>query len=366
MGTKIKEVIQSLETWAPKRLQESYDNAGLLVGEANADITNVLVTLDCTEEVVKEAISLKCNLIVAHHPIIFKGLKKLNGSNYVERVVMMAIKHDIAIYAIHTNLDNIATGVNAEFGKILGISNAKILRPISNQLWKLNVYVPVQSLQAVESALFSAGAGEIGNYDQCSFSLKGQGAFRPGVSSNPTVGEKGIRRVDEEMRLEVIVEDWKKGAVHQAMLNAHPYEEVAHDWILLANSHDQIGSGMIGELDKEWEISSFFELLKTKLELKFFKYTNQCYSKIKRIAWCGGSGDFLLEDAIAQGAQLFISSDFKYHRFFDHENKIIIADIGHYESEKCVIHLISEEITKKFTTFAVHKTGVNTNPVQYF
>ncbi len=366
MGTKIKEVIQSLETWAPPSLRESYDNVGLLVGEDSDEITGLLVTLDCTEEVVNEAIRLGCNLIVAHHPVIFGGLKKLTGVNNVQRTVLSAIKSNIAIYAIHTNLDNIASGVNAELGRCMGISGSRILKPLSNLLWKLNVYVSQKDMSAVESALFAAGAGALGNYDQCSFSWEGEGTFRPLEGANPTEGKIGERSILKENRLEVVVEEWSKKRVHQALLSAHPYEEVAHDWILLGNVNNNVGAGMIGNLDEEMETWDFLRLLKNQLNLTQLKHTTPFHKSIRRIAWCGGSGDFLLEEAIAQGAQAFISADFKYHRFFDHQNKIMIVDIGHYESEKCVIELISAEITKKFTTFAVHKTGINTNPVQYF
>jgi len=366
MSVKIKEVIQYLESWAPLSLQEDYDNAGLLVGNEENAVSGILVSLDCTEEVVLEAISRNCNLIVAHHPIIFSGLKKLTGRSYVQRTIITAIKSDIAIYAIHTNLDNVHWGVNAQIGKWIGIDNGQILRPMTRRIWKLVTHVPKKSIEEVESALLAAGAGKIGNYDQCSFRMEGQGFFRPLENSSPRLGQIGNRESVEEVKLEVVVAEWDRVHVSRALMEAHPYEEVSHEWMILENAHQGIGAGMIGNLPQAMNIHEFMIQLKEKFGLIHFKHTELIYKTVEKIAWCGGSGDFLLEDAKAAGAQVFITSDFKYHRYFDHENKIIIFDIGHYESEKCVIELLNDELSKKFTTFAVLKTGHNTNPVQYF
>jgi len=325
-----------------------------------------LVTLDCTEEVIEEAIQLKCNCIIAHHPIVFSGLKRLTGSNYVQRTVIKAIQNGIAIYAIHTNLDNVSNGVNAALGERIGVLSSKILRPISQKIWSLTVYVPIEVLDIVEKVLFDAGAGAIGNYAECSFKTRGNGSFKPVANANPVVGSLGVREFVDEYKLEVMVPDWKRQAVQKAMEAAHPYEVVAHQWTLIDNAHQEVGAGMVGELKEEVSTTAFLEWVKERFQLKMIKHTPLCFEKVSKIAWCGGSGDFLLEDAIRSGAQVFLSSDFKYHRFFDHENRIIILDIGHYESEKCVIDLLNVAIGKKFTTFAVHKTGVNTNPVQYF
>ena len=366
MATKIKEVIHYLESWAPPGLQESYDNSGLIVGNKDNGVKGVLVALDCTEAVVDEAQRLNCNLIVAHHPIVFGGLKRLTGSNYVQRTVIKAIQNDIAIYAIHTNLDNIATGVNAAMGEVLGVESSKILRPMHQKIWSLTVYVPFDHLEMVEKALFDAGAGAIGNYVECSFKMAGKGAFKPTANANPVLGSAGVREFIDEFKLEVMVPDWRRSWVQQAMELAHPYEVVAHQWTLIDNAHQEVGAGMVGELSEAMPILEFMQGVKDRFQLKMIKHTELYHEKVSKVAWCGGSGDFLLEDAIRSGAQVFVSADFKYHRFFDHESKIVILDIGHYETEKCVIDLLNVAIGQKFTTFAVHKTGVNTNPVQYF
>jgi hypothetical protein len=283
----------------------------------------------------------------------------------VQRTVIKAIQSEIAIYAIHTNLDNISTGVNRAISNQLGIINPKILRPMKQRIWSLVIYVPKESVLPLEQALFDAGAGAIGAYHECSFMTEGKGSFKPVEGANPVIGAVGSREFVDEYKLEVMVPDWKKSKVHQAMTEHHPYEVVAHQWLLLDNANSDIGAGMVGELEEPMSASDFLHFIKQQFDVKMIKHTALCFDTISKVAWCGGSGDFLLEDAIGAGADVFISSDFKYHRFFDNENKIIILDIGHYETEKCVIDLLSVAIGKKFTTFAVHKTGVNTNPVQY-
>lgn len=364
--TTINEVIQKLEDWAPLSLQESYDNGGLIVGNGQEKITGVLVTLDCTEEVVKEAIKKGCNLIVAHHPIVFSGLKKLNGRNYVERTVIQAIKNNIAIYAVHTALDNVSTGVNKMIGEKLGVSDMRILRAKHGELLKLTIFTPEEYYQPLESALFAAGAGKIGNYDECVFVTEGAGSFRPLPGANPHEGKIGERKKQDEVRLEVLVAAHLKSKVYNAMINAHPYEELAHEWVRIENHHQEIGSGMIGKLPKALGKDEFLEHLKKSMGCEVIKFTHFTGETIEIVAWCGGSGDFLLEDAMRQGADAFISSDFKYHRFFDHNDGIMICDIGHYETESCVIDLLNGWFTEKFTTFAIHKTEIVSNPVNYY
>lgn len=361
----IKEVIAHLESLAPKGYQESYDNSGLLVGSQNAELKNVLVSLDVTEEVVEEAIAKNCQLIISHHPIIFSGLKSLTGKNYVERTILKAIKNDVALYAIHTNLDNVVGGVNAKIAEVLGIQNCKILAPKKGLLKKLVCFVPLDYKESVLKAMFDAGAGHIGNYSETSFQLKGQGTFKGNEHAKPHVGEKEIRHYEDEYRLEVIVPAIATNSVVGAMMEAHPYEEVAYDIYSLDNSSPQIGSGMIGELEKEIDAMQFLDHIKTKMKADSLRYTAITQKKIKRIAWCGGSGSFLLTQAIAAGADLFMSSDFKYHQFFDADNQIIIADIGHYENEQYTIDLIASELKKKFSSFAVLLTEINTNPINY-
>jgi dinuclear metal center YbgI/SA1388 family protein len=362
---KISDVIQYLETLAPKSLQESYDNSGLLVGNAAAEVTKVLISLDITEAVVEEAVAKGCNLIVAHHPVIFGGLKSLTGKSHVERTVMAAIKSDVALYAIHTNLDNVQGGVNAKIGEKLGISNPQILAPKTGLLRKLAVYVPLKEAEQLKEALFAAGAGNIGAYSECSFSTRGEGSFRGSANSNPTIGEAGGKQERvEEVKLEVLVPAYAVGKVLKAMLDAHPYEEVAYDVYPLENTWQEVGSGMVGHLPEPMYVLDFLKLVKDTFG-GVVRYTALVHDQVSKIAWCGGSGSFLLPQAKAAGAQVFITSDFKYHQFFDAENDLIIADIGHYENEQFTKELLGEKLKEKFPTFAVLFTETNTNPVNY-
>lgn len=363
--SSIKQVIHYLEQLAPPVYQESYDNCGLLTGSADWELTKILVTLDCTEAVVDEAIAKGCNLIVAHHPIIFGGLKKLNGKNYVERTVIKAIKNDVAIYAIHTNLDNVQHGVNAKICEKLGLMNTKILAPKTNTLKKVSVFVPQTHLQEVQKAMFSAGAGNIGNYSECSFYSTGMGTFKGNDKSNAFVGEVGKQHQEPEFKLEVLVDDAQLNQVITAMIAAHPYEEVAYDVYTILNSNVTVGSGMIGELPQELSAEAFLKHLKNAMNLNVIRYTPYL-NKVKKVAVCGGSGSFLLKNAIGAQADAFVTGDFKYHEFFDAENRLMIADIGHYESEIFTINLLADEILKKFPTFAVILSEINTNPINYY
>ena len=363
---KIKEITNYLESVAPLHYQESYDNAGLLVGDTNREIDAALITLDCTEEVVEEAIENNYNLIIAHHPIIFSGLKKITGHNYVERTIIKAIKNDIAIYAIHTNLDNIKTGVSAKIAEILGVENCKILSPKKDLLRQLAVYCPVSDTEKVKEALFQAGAGDIGNYDECSFSAKGEGTFRANEGCDPHIGNIGERHTEKEEKIEVIFPKYKENTIISALKQAHPYEQVAYQIYILDNIHENVGAGIVGELAQKVDANRFLEMLKTKMQTDCIRHTNLVKNQIKRVAICGGSGSFLLSNAICEKADIFITADFKYHEFFDGENDIIIADIGHFESEQFTKDLIYDLLSKKFSKFAVRLSKVNTNPINYF
>lgn len=362
---QIKEIIQCLESWAPTVLQESYDNSGLLVGEPDAEINQALITLDITEEVVDEAIASDCDLIIAHHPFIFRGLKRVGNSHWIDRCLRKAIKHDISIYAIHTNLDNVATGVNHKIAEKIGLVNCSILQPKKDTLSKLTVFVPVESGDNVLDAMFEAGAGHVGNYDRCSFQLEGKGTFRGNELSNPAIGEAGKEESVQEVRLEVLVPNHKASSVIRAMQHAHPYEEVAHYLQPLTNTHQGIGSGMIGELETEMATDAFIAHLKASMNLSVVRCTKPVKETIKSVAFCGGSGSFLLQRAIANNADIFISGDFKYHDFFEANDAIIIADIGHYESEVFTKELILGTLTKNFTKFAFRLSKVDTNPIKY-
>lgn len=361
---QIKEIINYLEELAPRSLQESYDNSGLLVGNVNAEVTKALICLDVAEDVIEEAVAKGCELVISHHPIIFGGLKSFTGKNYVERTVMAAIKNDIALYAIHTNLDNIHTGVNRKIGEKLGIENMQILVPKRGLLKKLVVFVPIECKDLVLEAMFAAGAGKVGEYDECSFQLNGSGTFRGSERSNPTVGERGVRENANEVRLEVIMESYRLPKVLKAMIDVHPYEEVAHDIYTLDNAHQEIGSGMIGSFREPMYAMDFLKMVKDTFG-GTVRYTSLIKDEVQKVAWCGGSGSFLLPQAKAAGADVFLTSDFKYHQFFDAENEIIIADIGHYENEQFTKELLSQSIKEKFPNFAVLLTETYTNPINY-
>lgn len=362
---KIKDITDYLETIAPLPYQESYDNSGLIVGDSSALVKKVLITLDVTEAVVDEAIGDKCQLIVAHHPIVFGGLKKLNGKNYVERVVIKAIKNNIAIYAIHTNYDNVIEGVNAKICERLGLIDCEILVPKKQLFKKLYTFIPVAHHEKVAKAVFDAGAGYIGNYSETSFNVNGTGTFKGNEKSNPVLGKKGVLEKAEEIKFETIFPTAIEGKVIKALLNAHPYEEVAYDIVTLDNAYAKVGSGMVGNLKKEIDALTFLKSVKKNLKTEVIRHTELLAKPIKRVAVCGGAGRFLLNNAIAAGADLFITADFKYHDFFDADNKIVIADVGHYESEQFTRDLLLQHLSEKFPILAARISIVNTNPIKY-
>ncbi|MES2589345.1 MAG: Nif3-like dinuclear metal center hexameric protein [Bacteroidota bacterium] len=363
---KIKEVVHFLEDKFPLGSQADFDNCGLLVGDENMEISSVLVSLDCTEEILEEAIEKGANMIISHHPIIFKGLKKITGKNYVEKTLIKAIQNNIALYAIHTNLDHHLEGVNAEIAARLDIENPRILSPNENLLFKVVVFVPKDYVSKLEKAMFQAGAGKIGNYEECNFESEGIGSFKPMEGAEPFEGKIGNRTKSEEIKLEFLVTQHRLSAVIHAMDETHPYEEVAHDIIPLKNKNQDEGSGMIGELKNPVDAFTFLAQIKQSFHCGIIRHTDLLPKKIRTVAFCGGSGSFLLKEAIAHKADIFITGDFKYHEFFDAENKIIIADIGHYESEQFTINLIAGILSKKFVNFAIHLTEINTNPINYF
>ncbi|WP_224997526.1 Nif3-like dinuclear metal center hexameric protein [Cesiribacter sp. SM1] len=361
----INDITQELEKWAHPSLQESYDNSGLLTGSGQTACSGVLITLDCTEAVIDEAIERGCNLVVAHHPIVFKGLKRLTGRNYVERTIIKAIRLGVAIYAIHTNLDNVITGVNKKIADRLGLQDLSILDPRREVLQSLTFFVPKENTQEVLNALYNAGAGQVGNYDHCSFRSEGTGTFRPNEEANPTIGKQGEDEEVGENRVEVIFPAYLAQKVLQAMRQAHPYEEVAYFMHRLENTHQEYGSGMLGHLPEPVPPMEFIKLVKEKMEAGCVRYTALPDKPVQRIALCGGAGSFLLHKAIAAGADVFVSADFKYHEFFDAEERIIIADIGHYESESFTKELILERLTQKFSNFALYQSAIRTNPISY-
>jgi len=361
----IQAIIQYLESVAPPAYQENYDNARLITGNKSWKCTGVLATLDCIETIIDEAIDKNCNLIVAHHPIVFSGLKSITGKNYIERTLIKAIKNDIAIYGIHTNLDNVKHGVNKMIADKLQLTNQRILSPKKNILQKLYTFCPNDKADTVRQALFSAGAGNIANYDNCSFNLQGTGTFKANELANPYVGETGAIHYEAETKIEVVFPSFLQNRIIRALLKAHPYETVAYDVVQLENAHFEVGSGIVGELEKPLDTMAFLQQIKQIFGCACVRYTALHINEVQRIALCGGSGSFLLGAAKAEKADIFISADYKYHQFFDADNQIIIADIGHFESEQFTINLLYDVITQKFSNFAVFISEHNTNPINY-
>lgn len=363
---KIATILDLLEKIAPLSLQESYDNAGLITGNRNWDCSGITVALDATEEVVLEAASRGHNLVIAHHPIVFSGLKKITGNGYVEQTIITAIKKDIAIYAIHTNLDNVMNGVNGKIADLLKLHNRKILQPKKDLLKKLVTFVPVAQAEKLTTALFEAGAGTIGQYSECSFRVEGTGSFRAGQAANPYVGERGARHYENESRVEVIYPLMQEGRVLEALRANHPYEEVAYDLYAITNPHPGIGSGLVGELEAALPVRQFLEELKAIFKVPVIRHSPLVKDLVKRVAICGGAGSFLISNALRSNADIYITGDLKYHEFFEANGRLVLADIGHFESEQFTVDLLYDILAEKFPTFAVFKTGVKTNPVNYY
>lgn len=362
---RIKDVIQVLERWAPPMLQEDYDNSRLQTGDPEAEVERALLTLDCTEAVVAEAVQHGCGLIIAHHPVIFKGLKSLTGRTDVERTILAAVRNDVAIYAIHTNLDNVIDGVSGEMASRLGLRALHVLDPKPGQLLKLAVFVPVDHADAVRDALFAAGAGQIGAYDECSFNLEGTGTFRAGEGTDPFVGERGKRHGEREVRVEVICPVPLREAVVDAMIKVHPYEEVAYDLYPLLNRHAGIGSGLVGEFEEALGETAFLDKLKDIFGPPAIRHTALRGKPVKRVALCGGSGAFLIGKAMAAGADAYVTGDVKYHEFFLPEGRLLLADIGHFESERFTPAVIQHRLARILPTFATRLSETGTNPIHF-
>ncbi len=364
---QVQDIIQAIEAYAPPAYQEGYDNSGLQIGDMQAEVKAVLISLDVTEAILDEAMQRGANMIVAHHPLLFSGLKQISGRNYIERIVAKAIKNDISIYACHTNLDNVRNGVNAKICEKLGLQNTAILAPMADSLYKLYTYVPTEAAAAVRDAMFAAGAGDIGKYSECSFNTPGTGTFRPGEDTDPVIGQSGGPREEvNEVKIEVLVDKGRRALVLKALVAAHPYEEVAYDIVPINNVNQDLGAGMVGELAEAMDEVAFLQHIKDNMKAECIRYTALKGRKVSKVAVCGGSGSFLLKDAIRAGADFFITADFKYHQFFDAEGRIVIADIGHYESEQFTSEIFLDIINRKFPNFATLLSNLSTNPVNYF
>ncbi|MCW5517704.1 Nif3-like dinuclear metal center hexameric protein [Muriicola sp. Z0-33] len=362
----VKEVTDILEELAPLNYAEDFDNVGLLVGDYQAKVTGVLVTLDTLEEVVDEAIASQYNLIVSFHPIIFSGLKKITGATYVERTVLKAIKNNIAIYCLHTALDNSSEGVNAKICEVLGLSNPKILIPKKDIIKKLITYVPSSEADKLRTHLFEAGAGNIGNYSNCSFTLEGTGSFKPGEQSQPMKGKPGELHFEKETQINITYPPENEAAILKCLFESHPYEEVAYELYSLENFNQKVGMGMIGDLTRPMSENDFLIHLKSKMQATCIKHSKLLGKNVKKVAVLGGSGSFAIGPAKSAGADMLVTSDVKYHQFFEAENKIVIADIGHYESEQFTNNLLVDYLTKKMPNFAISLSESKTNPIKYF
>jgi len=361
----IQDVIQHLEELAPLAYAEDFDNVGLLVGKADTEVSGILVTLDTLESIVDEAIENNCNLIVSFHPIIFSGLKKLTGRSYVERVVMKALKNDIAIFAIHTALDNSWNGVNDMICEQLGLINRKILIPQSETIKKLTTYVPINEAEILRTSLFKAGAGGIGNYDNCSFNIEGIGTYKGNDDSRPTKGKKNELQKANETLISITYPKHIENKVLEALFKTHSYEEIAYEVTTLENKNQHIGMGMIGELPTEQETQTFLKEVKQKMKASSLRHSGFSNDTVKKVAVLGGSGSFAIEAAKKTGAHVFITADLKYHDFFKAENSIVLVDIGHYESEQYTKNLLASYLRKKITNFAIILSTTDTNPVKY-
>ncbi|HOP02952.1 MAG TPA: Nif3-like dinuclear metal center hexameric protein [Tenuifilaceae bacterium] len=361
----VREVTSILEQLAPLAYQESYDNAGLQVGSPAAEVEGILLCIDVTPEVVDEAIARRANLIISHHPLIFSGLKRITGSTYVEKALIKAIENRISIYSAHTNIDSVWNGVSMKIANLLELSNLEILDKAENQLVKLVTFAPQKNAQEVRLAMFGSGAGQIGEYDQCSYNTEGTGTFRAGEGTNPHVGLVGEAHFEPETRIEVIVPKPVLSNVIAAMQQAHPYEEVAFDVYPLLNKNPRAGIGMLGTLPTPLLEEEFLLKVKSTFSVGSVRHTNFLNKPVSRIAFCGGSGAGLISKAIAAKADVYLTGDIKYHQFFDADGKILLADIGHFESEQYTVDIFYDLLTKKIANFAVLKSNVSTNPVNY-
>lgn len=361
----MKEVVAVLEAWAPLALQEDYDNCGLQVGDPEMDVDRAMITLDCTEAVVAEAIHRKCGLIISHHPVIFKDLRSITGQSDVERTLLMSIQGQVAIYVMHTNLDNVAHGVNGEIAARLGLKPLHVLVPRTDQLRKLVVFVPRAKATAVRDAMFHAGAGHVGRYAECSFNSEGFGTFMAGPGTHPYVGVPGEQHHEDETRVEVLCPATAEREVLAALRKVHPYEEIAYDLYNLQVPHQEIGSGLVGEWEAPMDELPFLDLLKHVFGTPAVRHSRITGMQIRRVAVCGGSGAFLIAKAMAAKVDAFVTGDVKYHSFFLPEGRMLLADIGHFESERFTMHLMQRRLGEVLPTFATRLTETVTNPIHF-
>lgn len=362
---KLKDLCSYLDSVVPLSFQESYDNSGLQVGQPDDEIKSALLTLDVTGDVIDEAIREGCDLIISHHPVIFGTIRSITGKSSTEKILLQAIRNNISIYSSHTNLDVVNNGVSKKLAEKAGLKNVSVLSPSARKLLKLVTFIPEKHFAPVSEAIFDAGAGVTGNYDRCGFATSGTGSFRGGESTHPFVGEKGSIHFEKEIRFETILYSHLRNKVVRALLEAHPYEEVAYDLYPIENESTNEGSGCIGELDEPISEEDFLHLLSSRLDARSIRHSKMRWQMVKRVAVCGGAGSFLLDKAIARKADALVTSDIKYHTFFEAESRILLVDCGHYETEKFSTEILYDLILKKFPKFALRFSEINTNPINY-
>ncbi|MBW7888510.1 MAG: Nif3-like dinuclear metal center hexameric protein [Bacteroidetes bacterium] len=364
----VSDFITAFEKVVPPAIAWKGDNVGLQIGKPENKISSILLALDVTLEVVHEAIAKKANLIVTHHPLLFHPLKRISPDSRAGAIAMKIIEHNISLYAAHTNLDSVKNGVNFALGKKLGLKNLAVLSPVKESLTKIAVFVPLTHVEAVAEAMHSAGAGMFSKYDLCSFRTKGTGTFRGMNNASPYIGKVGMTEKVEEARIEMLCEHWKLSSVLRAMIKAHPYEEVAYDIYPLENMNSEYGLGAVGTLSNALSVNEFLRYISHVLKTPSLRYTpGNKKTKIKTVALCGGSGAEFIPNALAAGAEAFITADLKYHTFQEYEDRILLIDAGHFETEHIVLDSlrnIIQHIVGKACT--IYKTKKNTNPVHYY
>lgn len=366
--TKIKEVLQAMDAICSESIQESWDNSGLQWGDDSETVKGVIVSLDVTMDVINEAIDCGCNLIIAHHPLIFGPLKQVrkNGTE-VERLAYHCIQNSIAVYAAHTNWDKVAQGVSWVMAKRIGLLNEEILQPEKDGLCNLKVMGTPRDIAEIRKAWFNAGIGNVGEYSNCSFTTDGWGTFEPSESANPSVGEKNKTEFLRENAIEILCTKKDVSKALAIATETSSYETIAHSIIPLKNTNDTLGFGCIGELKEALSLSDFLALCKEKYACKVVRYNpSEKIKNIKTVAVCGGSAIDFLPTAIARKADAYITADVKYHQFMLADDALTLVDVGHYESEIWAMEYLTHLISEKFHNFAIRLTTINTNSVRYF
>lgn len=363
---RCKDIFDRIERWAPREIAWERDNIGLQVGSADREVNKILLTLDLTEPALKKALEQNCSLIITHHPLIFNPLKKIDIQNNLKsRLIEKLIKNNITLYSAHTNLDYTKKGVSFILAEKLALKNLRFLSPIERTQSKIVVFTPSYSLEKVSDAIFSAGGGIIGEYSECSFRSNGKGTFRGSELSNPSIGIKKKKEIVDEIRLEVVADNWKINSVMHAIKKVHPYEEPAIDIYPLKN-RGNYGVGAVGELNKPMSAAYFLNYVLDKLKIRNFRYSGKSGGMISKIAVCGGAGSEYINDAVNAGADAFITADVRYHAFQEAEGKILLIDAGHYETEIFALDAVSRFLKKNFEDIEIIKFTKNVNPVIFY